>query len=87
MITTLITLVHSGYMSMCDIPWYIHGFPRESFIIDISMHFWATLKCGMFGCHGELVSPVRGALDAPSVKSVSYHAVCAEISCSSDVKG
>ena len=28
-----------------------------------------------------------GARDAPSVKSVSDHAVCAEISVSSDVKG
>ena len=27
-----------------------------------------------------------GALDAPSVKSISYHAVCAVISVSSDVK-
>ena len=74
-------------MCNCDIPWYIHGFPRDSFIIDISMHFWATLECGMSGSQGNLVSPVRGALDAPSVKSVSYHAVGAEISCSSDVKG
>ena len=61
-------------------------FPRESFIIDISMHLWATLGCGMFSCPGNLVWPVRGALDTPSVKSVAHRAVCAEISSSSDVK-
>ena len=40
----------------------------------------------MFSCHGNLVWPVRGALDAPFVKSVAHRAVCAEISSSSDVK-
>ena len=48
---------------MCDIPWYIrvHGFARDSFIIDISMHFGATLEVACSGCHdSDLVSPVRG---------------------------
>ena len=38
------------------------------------------------GSQGDLVSPVRGARDAPPMKSVSYHAVCEVISVSSDVK-
>ena len=50
------------------------------------MHFWATLEVACSGCHSDLVSPVRGARDAPSMKSVSYHAVCSVISVSSDVK-
>ena len=36
------------------------GFPRDSFVIDISMHFWATLNVACSGSHGDLVSPVRG---------------------------
>ena len=50
------------------------------------MHLWATLGCGVFSCHSNLVWPVRGSLGAPSMKSVAHHAVCAEISSSSDVK-
>ena len=34
-----------------------------------------------------VVACSRGARDAPSVKSISDHAVCAEISVTSDVKG
>ena len=64
----------------------IYSFPRDSFIVNISMHFWATLDMTCSGSQGDLVSPVRGARDAPSVKSVPYHAVCAVISVSSDVK-
>ena len=37
-----------------------HGFPRDSFIVDISMHFWATVDVVWLGCRGDLVSPVRG---------------------------
>ena len=61
-------------------------FPRDSFIVDISMHFWATVDVVCSGSQGDHVSPVRGARDAPPMKSVSYHAVCAVISVSSDVK-
>ena len=64
----------------------IYSFPRDSFIVNISMHFWATLDMTCSGSQGDLVSPVRGARDAPPMKSVSYHAVCAVISVSSDVK-
>ena len=64
----------------------IYSFPRDSFIVNISMHFWATLDMTCSGSQGDLVLPVRGARDAPPMKSVSYHAVCAVISVSSDVK-
>ena len=57
----------------------IYSFPRDSFIVNISMHFWATVD--VISCH-----LFAGARDAPSMKSVSYHAVCAVISVSSDVK-
>ena len=50
------------------------------------MHFGATLEVACSGCHSDLVSPVRGARDAPPMKSVSYLAVCAVISVSLDVK-
>ena len=50
------------------------------------MHLWATLGCGVFSCHSNLVNHVRGSMSAPSVKSVAHRAVCAEISSSSDVK-
>ena len=55
----------------------IYSFPRDSFIVNISIHFWATLDMTCSGSQGDLVSPM---------KSVSYHAVCAVISVSSDVK-
>ena len=64
----------------------IYSFPRDSFIVNISMHFWATLDMTCSGSQGDLVLPVRGARDAPPMKSVSYHAVCAVISVSLDVK-
>ena len=57
----------------------IYSFPRDSFIVNISMHFGATLEVACSGCHSDLVSPVRGARD-------TYQAVCEVISMSSDVK-
>ena len=50
------------------------------------MHLGATLGCGMFSCHSDLVWPVCGPMGAPSMKSVAHRAVCAEISSSLDVK-
>ena len=38
----------------------IYSFARDSFIINISMHFEATLEVACSGCHSDLVSPVRG---------------------------
>ena len=65
----------------------IYMFPAGITLSLVSaMHLWATLGCGVFSCHSNLVWPVRGALDAPSVKSVAHGAVCAEILSSADVK-
>ena len=50
------------------------------------MYFGATLEVACSGCPSDFVSLVRGARDAPPMKSVSYHAVCAVISVSLDVK-
>ena len=38
----------------------IYSFPRDSFIVNISMHFWATLDMTCSGSQGDIVSPVRG---------------------------
>ena len=38
----------------------IYSFPRDSFIVNISMHFWATLDMTCSGSQGDPVSPVRG---------------------------
>ena len=38
----------------------IDGFPRGSFLFNISMHFGATLEVACSGCHSDLVSYVRG---------------------------
>ena len=42
-----------------------------------AMHLWATLGCGVFSCHSNLVNHVRGSMSAPSVKSVAHRALCA----------
>ena len=41
------------------------SFPRDSFIVIISMYFGATLEVACSSCHGDLVIYVRGARDAP----------------------
>ena len=38
----------------------IYSFPRDSFIVNISMHFCATLDMTCLGSQGDLVSPVCG---------------------------
>ena len=38
----------------------IYSFSRETFIINISMYFGATLEVACSGCHSDLVSYVRG---------------------------
>ena len=35
-------------------------FPRDSFSVNISMYFGATLEVACSGCHSDLVSDVRG---------------------------
>ena len=64
----------------------IYSFPRDSFIVNISMHFGATLEVACSGCHSDLVIYVRGTWDAPPMKSVSNQSVSAVISMSSDAK-
>ena len=66
--------IYAYYVFACVTFHGIYSFPRDSFIVNISMHFWTTLDVAWLGCQGDLVSPV------------SYHAVCAVISVSSDVK-
>ena len=41
------------------------------------MHLWATLGCGVFSCHSNLVNHVRWSMSAPSVKSVAHRPLCA----------
>ena len=65
----------------------VYMFPAGITLSMVSaMHLWATLGCGVFSCHSNLVNHIRGSMSAPSVKSVAHWAVCAEISSSSDVK-
>ena len=64
----------------------IHGFPRDSFVVNISMHFWATVDVVWLGCQGDLVSPVRGGAGRALYEERLLHAVCAVISVISDVK-
>ena len=35
----------------------IYSFPLDSFIVNISMHLWATLCMTCSGSQGDLVSP------------------------------
>ena len=39
---------------------HVYSFPRDSFIVNIIMHFGATLEVACSGCHSDLVSYVRG---------------------------
>ena len=71
-------------LSMCDIPWH-RAFPRNPFIINISMYFGATEKW-----HAQMVMVSRvvqlaGALDAPSGTRVSNRPVYAVILVMPDV--
>ena len=63
---------------LCDIPWYIYGFPAGITLSLVSvMHLWATLGCVVFSCHSNLVNHVRGSMSAPSRKSVTHRPLCA----------
>ena len=50
---------------MCDIPWY-RAFPRNPFIIGISMYFGATEKWHVQMVMVSRVVQLAGASDAPS---------------------
>ena len=58
---------------------YIYVYRGNPLSLISVMHLWATLGCGMFSCHCNLVWPVRGALDPPSVKSVAHRAVSSRV--------
>ena len=59
--------------------------PRDSFVVGVSVHLWATLCVTCSGSQGDLMPPVsRGRGTRPL--GVSCHAVCAVISVSPDVK-
>ena len=42
----------SGYI--CDIPWYTVSAGNTLSLMS-ALYLWATLGCGVFGCHGILV--------------------------------
>ena len=59
----------------------IYSFPRDSFIVNISMHFWATLDMTCSGSQGDLVSPVRwGAGRTLYEEGLLSRSLCADFS-------
>ena len=69
----------------CDIPWY-RAFPRNPFIINISMYFGATEKWHVQMVMVSRVVQLAGASDTPSgTNSVSNRPVYAVISVMPDV--
>ena len=68
----------------CDIPWY-RAFPRNPFIINISINFGATEKWHVQMVMVSHVVQLAGALDAPSGTRVSNRPVYAVISVMPDV--
>ena len=68
----------------CDIPWY-RAFPRNPFIINISMYFGATEKWHVQMVMVSRVVQLAGASDVPSGTRVSNRPVYAVISVMPDV--
>ena len=73
-----------GQTDTCDIPWY-WAFPRNPFIINISMYFGATEKWHVQMVMVSRVVQLAGALDAPSGTHVTNRPVYAVISVMPDV--
>ena len=69
---------------MCDIPWY-RAFPRNPFIINISMYFGATEKWHVQMVMVSRAVQLAGASDAPPGTRVSNRPVYAVISVMPDV--
>ena len=69
---------------MCDIPWY-RAFPRNPFIINISMYFGATEKWYVQMVMVSRVVQLAGASDAPPGTRVSNRPVYAVILMITDV--
>ena len=59
---------------ICDIPWYTVPAGNTLSLMS-ALYLWATLGCGVFGCHGNLVWHVRGFPGAPSTESVVDYSV------------
>ena len=59
----------------------IYSFPRDSLIVNISMHFWATLDMTCSGSQGDPVSPVRwGAGRALYEERLLSRSLCGDFS-------
>ena len=71
-------------MCICDIPWY-RDFPRNPFIINISMYFGATEKWYVQMVMVSRVVQLAGASDAPPGTRVSNRTVCGVILVIADV--
>ena len=69
---------------MCDIPWY-RAFPRNPFIINISMYYGATEKWHVQMVMVSRVVQLAGASDAPPGTRVSNRGVDAVILKRADV--
>ena len=65
-------------MYICDIPWYTVPAGNTLSLMS-ALYLWVTLGCDLFGCHGNLVWDVWGALyrfpGAPSTESVANESV------------
>ena len=77
-------IYESSFDLICDIPWY-RAFPRNTFIINISMYFGATEKWHVQMVMVSRVVQLAGASDAPPGTRVSNRAVYAVISVMLDV--
>ena len=71
-------------VSKCDIPLY-RAFPRNPFIINISMYFGATEKWYVQMVMVSRVVQLAGASDAPPGTRVSNRGVCGVILVIADV--
>ena len=59
----------------------VYTVPRDSFIVNISMHFWATVDVVWLDCQGDLMSPVRrGAGRALYEERLLSHSLCGDFS-------
>ena len=84
LLTHLSGVILKNVSSMCDIPWY-RAFPRNPFIINISMYFGATEKWHVQMVMVSRVVQLAGASDAPSGTRVPNRPVYAVILVMPDV--
>ena len=53
----------------------VYGSRGNTLSLMSALYLWATLRCGVIGCLGNLVWDVRGFPRAPSTESVVYDSV------------